>query len=133
MAANTVGGGITGLSTACVLKLPFPSIDFAVIERDPTYEFCSTLRPSGGCRVQFSCLENIDMSIFSIDFIRRLPETMRTATREAPVDWIEGGYLFIVPPGHIGLLKVNHAEQVKLGCEAHLLDLAALKSRFSSR
>jgi glycine/D-amino acid oxidase-like deaminating enzyme len=82
--------------------------------------------------VQFSCPENILMSLFSIDFIRTFPETMRTAKQEAPIDWVEGGYLFIVPPEHIGLLEANHAEQVKQGCEAHLLDPAALKARFPS-
>lgn len=127
-----VGGGIMGLSTAYFLKTHSPGIDVAVIERDPTYEFCSTPRASGGCRIQFSCPENIRMSLFSIDFIRKFPETMRTATQESPIDWVEGGYLFIVPPEHIGLLEANHAEQVKEGGIAHLLDAAGLKARWPS-
>jgi glycine/D-amino acid oxidase-like deaminating enzyme len=130
--AAIIGGGVIGLSTAYFLKTLSPALDVAVIERDPTYEYCSTLRASGGCRVQFSCPENIRMSLFSIDFIRRFPETMRTANHEAPVDWVEGGYLFIVPPEHIGLLEANHAEQVRQGCEAHLFDPAGLKARWPS-
>lgn len=127
-----VGGGVVGLSVAYFLKTLAPATDVVVVEREPGYEHCSTLRASGGCRVQFSCPENIRMSLFSIDFIRRFPQLMATAGREAPIDWVEGGYLFIVPPEHIGLLEANHAEQIRQGCEADLLDPAGLKARFPS-
>jgi len=127
-----VGGGVVGLSIAYFLKALAPAAEVAVIEREPGYEHCSTLRASGGCRVQFSCPENILMSLFSIDFIRRFPELMRTATHDAPIDWVEGGYLFIVPPERVSMLEANHAEQRRLGCVAELLDRAALAARFPS-
>ncbi len=128
-----LGGGIMGLSTAYFLKTLAPGAEVTVVERDPSYEFCSTPRASGGCRVQFSCPENIRMSLFSIDFIRHFAQAMRTATQEAPVDWVEGGYLFIVPPEHVGLLEANHAAQRREGCVAHLLDPAGPKARLPSR
>lgn len=127
-----VGGGIVGLATAYFLRLAAPTLEVAVIEREADYAHCSTLRASGGCRIQFSCPENIRMSLFSIDFIRRFPETMATPGREAPVDWVPGGYLFIVPPQHIAMLEANYAVQRKLGCEVVLLDRAGLKARFPS-
>jgi len=127
-----VGGGVIGLSVAYFLKTLSPGVRVTVVEREPGYEHCSTLRASGGCRVQFSCPENIQMSLFSIDFIRRFPELMAIEGREAPIDWVEGGYLFIVPPEHIGLLEANHAEQIRQGCVADLLDPAGLKARFPS-
>ena len=130
--AILLGGGIMGLATAHFLKRLAPTMEVAVVERDPTYEFCSTPRASGGCRVQFSCPENIRMSRFSIDFIRDFPQAMRTGSQEAPVDWVEGGYLLIAEPQHLGLLESNHAIQVKEGCVAHLLDASALKSRWPS-
>ena len=117
-----IGGGIIGLCTTYFLKTMAPAMNVAVIEREPGYEHCSTLRASGGCRVQFSCPENIEMSLFLIDFIRRFPQLMATPGREAPIDWVEGGYLFIVPSEHVGMLEANHAEQRRLGCEADLLD-----------
>jgi glycine/D-amino acid oxidase-like deaminating enzyme len=125
-----IGGGVIGMATAYFLKAMAPGMEVAVIEREPDYEHCSTLRASGGCRVQFSCPENIEMSLFSIDFIRRFPQLMATATHEAPIDWVEGGYLFVVPPGHVSLLEANHAIQRQHGCEAELLDTAALVARF---
>src|SRR5574340_1496834 len=127
-----IGGGVVGLCVAYFLLELAPAARVAIIERDPSYEFASTPRASGGCRVQFSCPENILMSLDSIAFIRSVPERMRTATREAPIDWVEGGYLFIVPPEHVAMLEANHAEQRRLGCEADLLDPKELTARFPS-
>lgn len=130
--ALIIGGGVVGMATAYFLKTMAPAMEVAVIEREFDYEHCSTLRASGGCRVQFSCPENIRMSLFSIDFIRRFPQLMATATHEAPIDWVEGGYLFVVPPEYLSLLEANHAIQRRHGCEADLLDPAALSARFPS-
>ncbi len=127
-----IGGGVVGLSVAYFLKQLAPTLEVLVIEREADYAHCSTLRASGGCRVQFSCPENIQMSLFSIDFIRRFPQAMTTATHEAPIDWVEGGYLFIVPSEHLGMLEANYAEQRRQGCEADWLDPAGLAARFPS-
>ena len=127
-----IGGGAVGLCVAYFLQTLAPASEVVVIEREADYAHCSTLRASGGCRVQFSCPENILMSLHSIDFIRRFPQLMATAAHEAPIDWVEGGYLFVVPPEHVPMLEANHAEQVRLGCEAHLLDPAGLAARFPS-
>ena len=94
-----IGGAASGSSVAYFVKTLAPDCKVAVVEPDPTYEFASTPRASGGARRQFSCPENIRMSLFSMDFIRRFPQLMATATHEAPIDWVEGGYLFIAVSG----------------------------------
>ena len=127
-----IGGAIMGSSVAYFLKTLAPSASVCVIEPDATYEFCSTLRASGGVRVLFSCPENIEMSKFGRDFIRRFPTEMAVDGREAPVDWVEGGYLFIVPPRGFALLESNFIEQQAHGCEVELLTPAQLKQRFPS-
>lgn len=131
-----IGGGIMGLATAYFLKSLSPSLDVAVIEPDPTYEFCSTLRASGGARRLFSCPENIAMSNFSIPFITSFAETMAVVRDggclEAPVDWVEGGYLFIVQPEGMALLESNFAAQRAQGCDVSLLTPTELKARFPS-
>ena len=71
-----VGGGAVGSSVAYFLKVLAPAARVAVIERDSTYEFASTLRASGGARRQFSCPENIAMSNFSIPFIAKAGDTL---------------------------------------------------------
>ena len=127
-----IGGGIMGSATAYFLKTLSPSLAVTVIEPDPTYEFCSTLRASGGARHLFSCPENIEMSKYSIDFIKAFPQAMALADKDAPVDWVEGGYLFIVPRQGRGLLESNYAVQREHGCEVHLLSPSQLKERFPS-
>lgn len=127
-----IGGGIMGCSAAYFLKTLAPSMEVCVIEPDPSYEFCSTLRASGGARRLFSCQENIAMSNWSIDFIKAFPQAMAVDGREAPVDWVEGGYLFIVPPEGMGVLEESYAAQRAQGCEVDLLTPAQLKERFPS-
>jgi len=128
-----IGGGIIGCSVAHFVKSLAPATSVAVIEPDPTYEFASTVRASGGCRVQFTRPENIEMSKFSIDFIRNFEALMAVPGREPPnVEWVEGGYLFIVPPEAVDALAANVALQRSMGCEVDLLTPHELKSRFPS-
>ncbi|MEO8102013.1 MAG: FAD-binding oxidoreductase [Betaproteobacteria bacterium] len=127
-----IGGGIMGSATAYFLKTLSPSLAVTVIEPDPSYEFCSTLRASGGARRLFSCPENIEMSNYSIDFIKAFPRAMAVGEHEAPVDWVEGGYLFIVGPEGMALLESNYAVQRAHGCEVLQLTPAQLKVRFPS-
>jgi FAD-dependent oxidoreductase domain-containing protein 1 len=127
-----MGGGVIGSSVAYFLVKNAPGLAVCVIEPDPTYELASTLRASGGCRVQFSCPENIEMSKFSIDFIRNFDTTMAVDGQPARVDWVEGGYLFIVPPEHVRALESNVRRQRAHGCVVELLTPVELKARFPS-
>ena len=127
-----IGGAIMGSSVAYFLKQADPAIEIAVIEPDPTYEYASTLRASGGARRLFSCPENIEMSNFSIDFIKRFPIDMRVNGEPAPVDWVQQGYLFIVHGEHMRLLEENAKIQRSLGAEIQLLDRSGLQGLFPS-
>lgn len=127
-----IGGGIVGASVAYFLLKESPGLNVCVIEPDPTYEYASALRASGGCRVQFTCPENIEMSIYSIHFIRNFAQTMGTAQHPAAADWVEGGYLFIVPQQHVANLARNVKKQQTHGCVVNLLDRDGLKARFPS-
>jgi len=127
-----IGGGIVGSAVAYQLLALQPGLRVAVIEPDPTYEFASALRASGGCRVQFSRPENIEMSKYSIDFIKTFDARMGTAKQPANVEWVEGGYLFIVPPAAMTNLERNVRRQQSHGCTVDLLSPAELKERFPS-
>lgn len=127
-----MGGGVVGSSVAYNLLVQSPGLRVVVVESDPMYELASSPRSSGGCRVQFSCPENIEMSLYSIAFIKAFEDTMRTKDQPAPVDWVQGGYLFVVPPEKVSLLEANVAKQRSLGCHVDLLTPAELKARFPS-
>lgn len=127
-----IGGAIMGACVAYFLKQSAPDMDIAVIEPDPTYAFASTLRASGGARRLFSCPENIEMSNFSIDFIKRFPQDMAVNGEPAPIDWKEQGYLFIVRGEHMRLIEENAKTQRALGAEIHILDRNGLRDHFPS-
>ena len=129
---TVLGGGIMGSSAAYFLQQLLPGACICVVEPDPSYEFASTVRASGGVRVLFSCPENVEMSKYSREFIRRFPVDMAVGGREAPVDWVEGGYLFIVPPAGTKMLDASYEIQLLHGCEVDLLTPEQLKDRFPS-
>jgi glycine/D-amino acid oxidase-like deaminating enzyme len=127
-----IGGALMGSSTAYFLKTMAPSLSVVVVEPDPTYEFASSVRASGGARRLFSCPENIAMSNFSIPFIRDSASHLAVEGEGPDVAWREGGYLFIVTPDANTVLESNHAVQVANGVEAELLTPSELKERFPS-
>jgi FAD-dependent oxidoreductase domain-containing protein 1 len=127
-----IGGGIVGSCVAYFAKSITPDAEVCVIEPDSSYEYASTLRASGGCRVQFTGAENIDMSLFGIDFIRNFASTMSFGDTPANVDWVEGGYLFIVPPDRMGQLEDAAVAQRSRGAVVDILSPAELKERYPS-
>ena len=127
-----IGGGILGSSVAYCILAQDPQTRLCVVEPDPSYEFTSTLRSTGGCRVQFSCPENIQMSLYSLEFIKRFEEVMAVDGRPAPVDWVQGGYLFLVPPENISMLERNVVIQIAQGCHVDMLTPGEMKKRFPS-
>jgi FAD-dependent oxidoreductase domain-containing protein 1 len=127
-----MGGAIMGSSVAYFLKQLDPQLGVCVIEPDPTYEFASTSRCSGGARRLFSLPENIMMSNFSIDFIERFPERMAVDGEPAHIDWVEQGYLSIAEPRAMRILEEDAKVQERLGVEIRLLDREGLLALFPS-
>jgi FAD-dependent oxidoreductase domain-containing protein 1 len=127
-----IGGGIVGSSVAYFVKQITPDAEVCVIEPDSSYEYASTLRASGGCRVQFTGTENIDMSLFGISFIRDFESIMSTPQAPAHADWVEGGYLFIVPPEQMRGLEATAEVQRARGATVMILSPSELKQRFPS-
>jgi glycine/D-amino acid oxidase-like deaminating enzyme len=91
-----------------------------VIEPDPTYAKAATPVATGGCRRLFALPENIRMSQFSIEFLKREPD----------VQWKQGGYLFVVGAAHAKVLEANWRTQESLGVKVELLDRARIAERF---
>ena len=127
-----VGGGVVGSAVACFVKRLAPASQVVVIEPDRTYELASSLRASGGARRQFSCPENIEMSNFSIPFIKRADDELAVDGRSPHVEWREGGYLLIAGSEDLGILRDNCAVQRAHGVDAALLGADELHARFPS-
>lgn len=130
--AVIIGGGAIGSAVGYFLKLLEPGSDVVVIERDPTYGLASTPRASGGVRRLFSLPENIELSNYSIPFFDRFAETMAIDGVAADIGLKKNGYLFIVPPGDLGMLQANFETQREHGCNVVWLEPDALKDKFPS-
>jgi FAD-dependent oxidoreductase domain-containing protein 1 len=126
-----VGGGVMGSSIASFLTSdPGFAGRVLVIERDPTYEFCSTTRSWGGVRVQFSTPENIRMARFNIDFFKHADETL-AADGEAPMlGFREQGYLFLAGAATADTMREVNRRQRAEGANVDLLGPAELRDRF---
>lgn len=126
------GGGAMGSATAYFVKQLAPGASVAVVEPDSAYRLASTPLAAGGCRVQFSGVENIELSKFSIDFIRNFAAHLSIGASRPEVSWVQGGYLFLVPPASTAMLERNVRQQNALGCDVQLLTPAELSQRFPS-
>jgi len=82
MKVHIIGRDIIGLSTAYYLS---NYCDVTIYEKDNSYKLSSFARSCGGFRSQFFTPINVDMSRYSIDFIKD----------KTDVDFIDNGYLML--------------------------------------
>ncbi|MDQ8708070.1 FAD-binding oxidoreductase [Streptomyces sp. LHD-70] len=127
-----IGGGAIGAAVAYYVKVLDPSVEVTVVERDPRYEIASTPRASGGIRRLFSLPENIELSNYSIPFFDAFADTMAVDGAKADIGLKKDGYLFIVPPSGLDVLKENYETEQRLGCNVVWLEPDALKDQFPS-
>lgn len=127
-----VGGGAMGAAVAYYLQLADPTVDVTVVERNPAYTFASTPRASGGVRRLFSTPENIELSNYSIPFFEAFPDTMAVEGVPADIGFHRNGYLFIVPPESVSMLRRNYEIQLEHGCDVVFLDPDGLEARWPS-
>ena len=83
-----IGGGAIGAAAAYFLRIHPRAGSVTVIERDPTYQWASTPRASGGVRRLFALPENIELSNYSIPFFERF-ETDMAVERRAGRDQLQ--------------------------------------------
>lgn len=125
------GGGVMGSAVAYFLAAD-PGFDgsIAVIERDPSYENCTTTRSWGGIRQQFSTPENIRMSLFGIDFVRRAAVLLEVEGEAPDLGFKEQGYLFLASAAGLPVLEANVKLQRQEGASVALLTPDEIAARF---
>ncbi len=102
----------------------------AVVEKDPSYQRCSTSLSAGGIRQQFSSRENIEISLFGIHFLRNLDRYLAVRGQAPDVSLVENGYLFLATADGYETLARNHALQRECGADIRLLSRDDLGARF---
>lgn len=90
-----VGGAIMGSFAAWSLRREGFAGKITVVEKDPTYRFCSTALSAASIRTQFGTPVSIHMSLFGVDFFRAIKETFGPS---ADIGYVENGYLILGGP-----------------------------------
>uniref|UniRef100_A0A914W269 FAD-dependent oxidoreductase domain-containing protein 1 n=1 Tax=Plectus sambesii TaxID=2011161 RepID=A0A914W269_9BILA len=129
-----IGGGIVGSSVAWWLKqrLRDEDLSVVVVENDDTFKRSSTILAAGGIRQQFSIPENVEMSMFTAEFLRNAGEHLQILDNDPPdVNVLPMGYLFLASTEEgAETMKKNWRMQTGLGAKVALLNKEELKLRF---
>lgn len=125
-----VGGAVVGSAAAYFLAADrgFGG-SVLVLERDLSFRDCATARSLASIRHQFSVPENIRMSMFGTEFLRR-PELLEVDGDVPAIGLREDGYLFLATPAGRTTLARHHALQRTEGADIAWLDAAPLAARF---
>ncbi len=118
-----VGGAMMGSSTAWFLS---DNPDFTgsvlVVERDPSYEKCSTTHTNSCMRQQFSGELNIRISQFAADFVKNLRTYMGGDERVPELGIRSFGYMYLADnPDFAQVLRDNQAVQHAAGAATQLM------------
>jgi glycine/D-amino acid oxidase-like deaminating enzyme len=105
-----------GNSTAYYLMKSDPSLRLAVIERDPTYERSSTTLSMANIRIQFSLKENIQISQYTVETLKRFEEEMVVDGQSPRIHFRQEGNLFLVDETGRAAAERGLELQESLGC-----------------
>lgn len=125
-----VGGGAMGSATAYHLGLLAPDLDVVVVEKDPSYEHCSTLRSDGNLRVQFNLEENVRMSLYMFDLLDSFAERMAIGDWRPDPAPRHHGNLFLSDEEGREAAHAGIALQRSLGCDVEWLDPDEIAARW---
>lgn len=124
------GGGVMGGATAYYLMKKDPQLKVAIVEKDPTYEFSSTVLSDANIRLQFNVKENIQMSQYGLDVLATFAEDMAVDGDKPDVAFKQQGNLFLADEaGKAGTRKGLQTQQ-SLGCPVEWLTPTQIKERF---
>lgn len=122
-----IGGAAIGSAIAYFLKRDGFRGRVAVIEKDPSYQWCASGRAVAGIRQQFSTPENIRLSQFGVGFFKGIRAEFGG---DADVAFRERGYMVMATPEGRPILEANIALQQRLGADTELLEPGEIERRF---
>ena len=118
-----VGGAMYGSSVSW-WTITNPDFDgrILVVERDPSYEFCSTTHTNSCIRQQFSTETNIRISQFGAEFIRDFKQYMDNDERVPEIILQSYGYMYLANNNDFAnILRQTHAIQKDCGAGTELM------------
>ncbi|MEO1154727.1 MAG: FAD-binding oxidoreductase [Pseudomonadota bacterium] len=127
-----VGGAIMGASTAWFLS-DNPDFDGSVlvVERDLTFEACSTTHTNSCMRQQFSTDLNVRISQFAADFVKNIRSYMGGDTRVPDLSIRNFGYMYLSEDeAFADVLRDSQKVQLACGAATELLTPSDIKARY---
>ncbi len=127
-----IGGAIMGSSTAWFLS---DNSDFngsvLVIDRDLTFETCSTAHTNSCIRQQFSSALNVKISQFAADFVRNIRRYMGGDERVPNLSIRNFGYLYLANTDAFAkVLRESQMVQKAAGAATEVLTSDEIKARY---
>ncbi|MEZ5649488.1 MAG: FAD-binding oxidoreductase [Burkholderiaceae bacterium] len=127
-----VGGAIMGSSTAWFLSRDagFPG-RVLVVERDPSFENCSTAHTNSCIRQQYSTPLNIRISQFTAEILRDFRAFMGGDERVPALPIQSFGYLYLADtPAMADVLRANQQVQRAAGAATELLNADEIRRQW---
>lgn len=127
-----VGGAIMGASAAWFLS---DNKDFdgrvLVVERDPSYENCSTAHTNSCMRQQFSTELNVRISQFAADFVKNIRSYMGGDERVPELSIRSFGYMYLADnEGFADVLRASQKVQLAAGAATQLMTAAEIAAAY---
>ena len=125
-----VGGGVMGCSTTYYLLKNAPQIKVAIIEKDPTYEFNSTVLSDANIRLQFNVKENIQISQYGLEVLKTFADDMAVEGVKADIAFRQQGNLFMADEAGKEAALKGVATQQSLDCPVEWLTPEDIQQMF---
>ncbi len=126
-----VGGAIMGSSLAYHLAVDKTfSGSVLVLEKDFSYQRCSTTLSAGSIRQQFSTAGNICMSQYGVEFLHHAEDWLEVDGIRPQISFIERGYLLLASASGEEILKHNHDQQCLRHAPVSLYTPNQIQQRF---
>ncbi len=127
-----IGGAIMGSSAAWFLS---DNDDFngsvLVVEKDPTYEFCSTSHTNSCMRQQFSTELNVRISQFAADFVKNIRTYMANDERVPELGIRSFGYMYLADNElSADILRESQQVQLAAGAATELMTPDQIKAQY---
>ena len=125
-----VGGGIMGSASAYYLMKADPTLKVAVVERDSGYSQASTALSMSNVRVQFSLKENVQISLYTLQVLKRFEEDMAVDGQQPKIYFRQEGNLFLVDAAAEAAARQAAKMQKQLGCRVQWWSPDTIKQHY---
>ena len=125
-----VGGGIMGSSTAYYLMKGDRTLKVAVVERDSTYAQASTSLSLANVRIQFSLKENILISQYTFEVLKRFEDDMAVEGEKPKISFHREGNLFLIDAAGRAAAQKALELQKRLGCRVEWWSPEKIKRQY---